>query len=223
MYYFYLIGCIILLVIWFFIFLILKKEYKKEMIVSSLIISIGGFLQIFFVPVYWNPEVLFSFLGFDIESFIFSFSTGGIASSLYQLFFKGKYKFYIEKNYKKYFINRIIIFVPIALIFISIFIPINFMYSIFIIMTIQIVLVSIVRKDLIKDMIFGTISFMIFYNLFCLFFFNIFSGFLNEWSIFNLSGIILLNVPIEETIWAGYFGTFASIIYKYIFWLKRIN
>jgi hypothetical protein len=222
--YYYLIGSLSLLLIWLVIFLLTKKnESKKELLIVSLITSLGGFLEPFFVPEYWNPVVLVRLYGFDIESFIFSFTAGGIAVGLYQLFLNNKYEEYKEKNKIKYYINRFLIIFPIILTIIASFLKINIMYSIFVIITIQIILVAIIRKDLIYDMFLGMISFALFYKIFCLVFINIFDKFLDEWSIFNLSGIIIYNVPIEEIIWAGYFGTFAAIIYKYIFWKIRIK
>jgi hypothetical protein len=52
-----------------------------------------GFLEPVFVPAYWAPPSLFDLASrtrFDIESFIFLFAIGGIASVLYEAILDGK-------------------------------------------------------------------------------------------------------------------------------------
>ena len=80
---------LILFGIWLIIFLLNKKS-RKEMLYVSLFTMLFGFTEPFFVPEYWSPPSLFNLAlntGFDIESFIFAFAVGGIASVLYELKF----------------------------------------------------------------------------------------------------------------------------------------
>src|SRR3990167_3343528 len=90
----WLISSLMLFLAWLIIFIYFKKV-RKEMFFVSLFTTPLGLTEPFFVPEYWNPPSLFnlaSTTGFDIESFIFAFSIGGIAAILYELFFKTKHK-----------------------------------------------------------------------------------------------------------------------------------
>lgn len=75
--------------IWLIIYLA-RNSYRREMLKISLVTMLFGLTEPLFVPEYWNPPALFDLAqktGFDIESFIFSFSIGGIGmywSSLYE-------------------------------------------------------------------------------------------------------------------------------------------
>lgn len=82
MQYIWLIWSLILIVIWLFIYTSLNsKEEKKEMLLVSSLTALTGLAEPIFVPEYWLPPSLFNLAlntGFDIESIIFSFGTGGI-------------------------------------------------------------------------------------------------------------------------------------------------
>src|SRR5262245_42033304 len=63
-------------------------RHRKAMVWASLMTAPLGLTEPLFVPHYWNPPSLFDLArrnGFDIESVIFSFATGGIAAVLYNL------------------------------------------------------------------------------------------------------------------------------------------
>src|SRR3989344_5997076 len=79
--------------IWLVIFLF-RKRLRKEMLLASLFTMLFGFTEPLFVPKYWSPPSLFNLAtntGFDIESFIFAFSIGGIAAVLYEVFTKERH------------------------------------------------------------------------------------------------------------------------------------
>src|SRR3989344_6114295 len=82
-----------LLLIWIIIWLV-KARLRKEMLLVSIFTMALGFTEPLFVPKYWNPPSLFNLAantGFDIESFIFAFSIGGIAAVLYEVFTKERH------------------------------------------------------------------------------------------------------------------------------------
>ena len=57
------------------------------MLAVSAVTSFMGFLEPVFIPAYWTSPSLFDLASktrFDIESFIFLFAIGGIASILYE-------------------------------------------------------------------------------------------------------------------------------------------
>ncbi len=66
----------------------LKIPLRKQMLRMSLFTAPLGLTEPLFVPEYWNPPTLFDLAqmtGFDIESLIFCFSIGGIATVLYEM------------------------------------------------------------------------------------------------------------------------------------------
>ncbi len=63
-------------------------SYRRSMLWASLFTMPFGLTEPIFVPEYWMPPSLFDLAqktGFDIESLIFCFGTGGIGSVLYNL------------------------------------------------------------------------------------------------------------------------------------------
>ena len=90
--YAYLIGSLLLLVVWFGLFLAKPKLRKKMLWVSGLTTTLG-LTEPIFIPKYWAPLTLFDWgrrYHLDIESFIFSFAVGGIASIVYETLTKTK-------------------------------------------------------------------------------------------------------------------------------------
>jgi hypothetical protein len=223
--YLYLYSSIILLFFWFFIYLKLIKN-RKEILFVSIVSLVGAFLEPLFLYEYWTPKVLFDLnlkIGLDIESFIFSFACGGIAVGLYKFFLNSKYIIIkVNKNSCKYYINRLGIFLPVVLM-VGLYygFGIDFIYVVFLALSVQFIFVMLVRFDLIKVMIYGGISFLIFYTIFFKIVIILFPDFLVSWSLEKLSGIFIVGLPIEELVWAFLFGTFAAIFYKYIFYLEE--
>lgn len=119
MQYVWLIWSLILLGLWTIIYL-LKKDFRKIMLPVSLATMLFGFTEPLFVPGYWSPPTLFDLAqksGFDIESFIFSFSIGGIGAILYRILFPvleiGMNL--EEKNHRRHRLHTYILMVPIAI------------------------------------------------------------------------------------------------------------
>jgi hypothetical protein len=68
------------------LFYISKPKLRRQMLWIRFFTMLIGFLQPIFVPRYWNPLSLFNLAAtshFYIESLLFSFGTGGMASILY--------------------------------------------------------------------------------------------------------------------------------------------
>ena len=83
------IWSMIILGLWLAIYLLIK-DFRKIMLPISLLTMLFGFTEPLFVAGYWFPPSLFDLAqktGFDIESFIFSFSIGGIGALLYRILF----------------------------------------------------------------------------------------------------------------------------------------
>jgi hypothetical protein len=217
--YIYLFYSIVMLLLWLVLYKV-RKNLRTEMLFVSLFSVAGGFLEPLFVPEYWNPIVLVRFMELDIESFIFSFALGGIASVLYNLAYSRDYA--TVKKDSLYWVNRILIVLPLFLIaIIHVFTALNFMYVVITVIFIQCILVILLRPDLFYDMTLGGLTFAVFYGLSCFILSYYSIHFFGCWNYQSLVGIFFQDIPIEEFIWAFCFGTCASVIYKYVYNKKR--
>lgn len=222
----FLILSLFLLLIWTAIFAI-RKGLRKEMMLGSLIAMLFGVTEPIFVPEYWMPSTLFDLAaktGFDIESFIFSFAVGGIAIVLYEIFFRVKHKKISIKEINKHRLHAATLFFPIAVFFISAsFININPIYSASIALLFGAVTTLCCRPDLLKKMIWTGAIFAALYFASFLIVTMISPDFVKiTWNFSSISGILILNVPLEELIWAFAFGAFWASLYEHIFWRKLL-
>lgn len=191
------------------------------MLIASLIITPAGLSEVFFVPGYWLPDTIRN-PKLSIEDFIFSFAIGGIIAVIYELFMKGKVKHQRLCNcYNGEFFHGLILGIGIIVIFLTYALfKINFMYAVYIGIVVDVVLIVITRPDLLKKVLYSGLLFGLLYFLF----FSILSfftpSFIKHWNLSNLSGIILLGVPVEEILWAIGAGGLLGPIYEYLLSIK---
>lgn len=192
------------------------------MLTASLIITPAALSEVFFVPGYWLPDTIFN-PKLSIEDFIFTFAVGGIIAVFYELVLGAKH-FKHLKLCNCYRGGGLILLVGVILIFVVHFLfKINFMYALYIGILVNILLIAINRPDLIKKIIFSSLIFGAFYFLFFAVFSRITPGFLNHWNLSELSGVILLGVPLEEIIWAFAAGALIGPIYEFLLGIRLIE
>lgn len=213
--YAYLTGGLLLLVFWLAIFL-KRKDLRKEIIWASLIGLPFGFIEIFFVPHYWYPESLFNFMkqhGFGLEGFLYSFSVAGIASVIYEFFEKRK-TVKIKHN-KKLHLAPFLLFLLVYL-GLQIFFPMKPMLNLSLAFLCGAIFTTILRPDLLKQILFSGLIFGIFYLLLFAFinviFKNLVIQFYNPQIFENFK---IIGVPLEEIIGAFTGGAFWSTLYEY--------
>lgn len=221
----WLIFSLALLGIWLIIFLI-KSLVRKEMLWVSLFTMPLGLTEPIFVPAYWNPPSLFNLAaqtGFDVESLIFSFAIGGIASVLYEAIFKAKHLRMTTKEMhnRRHRFHRLAIISP-ALVFVPLYLSIqmNPIYSVSIAMFVGGIATILCRPDLKRKMVAGGMLFTILYFLFFFSINLVFPTFANAWNFSAISGIQIIGVPLEELMFAFTFGLMWSSIYEHIMWLR---
>jgi len=220
----WLISSLMLFLAWLIIFIYFKKV-RKEMFFVSLFTTPLGLTEPFFVPEYWNPPSLFnlaSTTGFDIESFIFAFSIGGIAAILYELFFKTKHKKIskCEMHSKRHRFHLLALFSPIIVFSILyLFTSFNSIYSAIISLFIGGIAAILCRPDLKNKVLVGGLLFLGLYFIFFLLFNFLFPGWVEQiWNLSVISGILFFGIPIEEILFAFGVGLMWSSIYEHIKW-----
>ncbi len=218
----------LLVVIWGIIYLLLKnKESRKEMLIVSLLTALTGLAEPLFVPVYWNPPSLFDLAhrtGFDIESIIFSFGTGGLAVIIYEWIFRSTHSpVAVAERHQSRHRWHIVALLSTPVIFLMLFFtaPWNVMYSVIVSMTAGGLLTWYCRPDLKIKMLSSAGIFLVIYFFYFLILIAMAPGYVERvWNLSALSGILIWGVPLEELLFAASFGFLWSSIYEHITWRK---
>ncbi|MBI4134491.1 MAG: hypothetical protein HY471_00060 [Candidatus Sungbacteria bacterium] len=224
----YLVGCFILSAIWSVGF-VLRKDLRRPMIWSGLayiIVSTVLFvglrtLAVFGIgqtitPNYWNPKTLFNLAlttgGYGIEDVLFMFFIGGVATFVYELALQRKIK--VVKSYKHH-LRAPLIGVAAALLF-EILFKANWIYALAVFGFAAAASIWIESKNLIGHSLLGGMILAIVYFAAFVLFNQIFPGFIQKaYNFQNISGILILGVPLEELLYAFSFGLAWSPIYEY--------
>lgn len=220
----YLTGGLSLLVLWGILFF-WRKDVRREMIYVSFLFGIIGVLAdpVYFID-WYSPQTLFGIPG--IESLIFGFATGGIASVIYiEVFNKRvrtkKINFDVEQN-----LNSLVLFLMGGIFFFGTFFILGWssFEASFPTLLIPLAIILIKREDLIKE---SMISGLLVTGIAFIFFLVpeiLFPGWItSSWRLENLTGILILKVPLDDLIWFFMVGAFIGPLYEYWQEGKLIN
>ena len=213
----YLIFNLAMGVVWLAFFLV-RKDLRKELLWISSIMTIAGLTERFFVPVYWSPGSVFDLIntiGFGIESFLFAFFASGIAGVSYEVFARR----HLRRGHFKHTHYRMLpVLAFFVVLLIMIFNDLNIhLYSLVIPAALIAVLIGLHRSDLRREILWGGVFFAVIYLLLCLAFTLVFPNYLESiYNLPNLWGIFILDVPLEEVIFAFSIGAMLSPMYEYV-------
>jgi len=212
----YLIGSLIFLFFWCILYFI-RKDLRKTMLLCSFSFAPLAFLcDLYCISWYWNPRTLFN-SDFSIESFISGFAFGGIAAAIYKVAFKMRLRKVKENATRK----QTLIFIAIVVIFafsIGLTLRMTIVHDSIFTAGLGALVIMFFRRDLIKEMILGSILFSVFYFI-VLFTINTFISpdwIARTWNFSFLWGVSFLKIPIEEILWAWSFGLVWAPIYEYV-------
>jgi hypothetical protein len=202
--YAYLIGDAFFLVVWFVLFF-LRPDLRKKMLVMSIFVAPFGFTQFFYFQDYWRPEYYFGMLPgkTGIEDILFCFLVGGVATVIYEEVFGLRWSKRHLKNHQ-YWMLAAGAFGLVGMFIGNIILKFNAMYvSVFLLLVVG-AFMLLVRPDLFADALMSGILFSLLFLIFYISFFNIvFKGIIQSWWLLkNISGVLILGVPIEEVLWA---------------------
>lgn len=220
--YFYFIGVTLLLPVWLFLFM--RKTSRKDMLLVGILMGIVAiiFEHLYAKYDYWQPVYLFS--EFPFEDFYYGFIFGGISAEIgEQLVGKGNS---IRREFPVR-IKLLPIFIVIGFVGFVVCVDVLSLNSItaHIIAPLIVGLVTIFyRIDLLPGMLFSglimtILTFLMFQTLLII---NP-TLFENFWMLENLSGIYILNIPIEEYLFAFLVGFAAGNIYEMLYGYKIVN
>ena len=197
---------------------------RRHMVRVSVATSLLGLTEPIFVPRYWNPPSLFDLAqrtGFDIESFIFCFAIGGIASVFYNVF-AGQEFVSVRATARQAARHR---FHALALM--TPYLSFPFLYALswnpiypgIVALAIGAASTVACRPELGRKTLVGGILFFVLYALFMILLRVFAPGYIEQvWNLPDLSGIIPAGIPLEELAFGFAFGMYWSGLYEHFSW-----
>lgn len=171
------------------------------------------------VPGYWSPDTLFDLArvtgGWSIEDALYMFFTGGIASVLYDILRRSPVPFVESSLWQR---RRAATLIGAAAACGVAFLPgINLMWALITFCGVCAFVIWFERPDLITRSLLGGIFYVIiYYPLMSFFLVYVFpSYFATATNLSNLSGLMLGWLPLEEVLFALFFGFMWSPVYEY--------
>ncbi len=206
--------------IWMVVFAA-KPRLRREMLWVSAFTSLFGLSEPLFVPSYWNPPSLFNLAStthFDIESLVFCFATGGVASVLYEAAFSMEHRKLAREEHveSRWFHLFSLLITPVVFVLLFFLTGLNPIYCAVVAMFAGAASAVACRPDLAKNALLGGLLFI---GLYFVFFFLVnlfFPAFIESWNLAVLSGFLVAGVPLEELMFAFTFGMMWSGVYEHV-------
>lgn len=190
----------------------------------SLATMLFGLTEPLFVPAYWSPPSLFELAqrtGFDIESLIFSFALGGIATVLYDAL-AGRHLVAASvalRNAPQHRHHRAALLSPFVLFIPLYFLPWNPIYPVLICLVVGALASNLCRPELWRKSIVGGLLFFGLYGVFMVGLKWFAPGYIAAvWNLPELLGGLLYGVPVEELLFGFAFGLYWSSVYEHFTW-----
>ena len=211
------------LIPWVVVYL-LFPVHRRTMLWASLFTMPFGLTEPLFVPEYWLPPSLFNLAentGFDIESLIFCFGIGGVGAVFYNLLsgqvpreiVVGERHKPLHRHHYKALVAPFIVF-PLLYFF-----PWNPIYPSIVAMFVGAVANILCRPDLTRKSWIGGLLFLVYYTIFLVALEWSAPGYIERvWNLEALSGITIGFLPIEELLFAIFFGMYWSGMYEHFTW-----
>ena len=198
--------------------------HRKAMLWASAFTTPFGLTEPLFVPEYWSPPTLFDLArrtGFDVESLIFCFGIGGIGAVLYNLV-TGRDSTGVletERSSPHHRLHRWALGTPFLAFPILYLLPWNPIYPAIISLILGAVVTCLCRRDLASKTWVGAALFVGYYTLFLFGLEWTAPGYIERvWNIAALSGLSILQFPIEELLFAAAFGAYWASVYEHFTW-----
>lgn len=201
---------------------------RSRMLIAGVATAPFGLTEPLFVPEYWDPPSLFDLAqrtGFDIESLIFTFSTGGVAVVLYTFLTGNEFapETSASRSMPRHGLHGLALLTPaIAFVLLSAF-GWNPIYPAILAMTAGAAATVLCRPDLLAKTLIGGLLFAAYYAIFMLGLVFTAPGYIEQvWNLPALSGVVLTGIPLEELLFGFAFGLFWSSVYEHLTWSRSL-
>jgi hypothetical protein len=208
--YSYLGYSLIFLAIWI-IFYILRPDLRRRMLIFSLIITpLGPLSEVWFLRDYWRRPTITGY-PISIEDAIFAFAIGGIAYSIYKVFFNMTAIQSQDQPRRAWLVIAFFIITFLPLFLLTDLYHINSIFSSALSLFLIAVLTWILRPDLLKSSIVSGLMIVVLFFLVYKAMQVIFPGAIEYWCMgCNPLGIRLSCINIEELLWDFMWGLAGS-------------
>lgn len=210
----YFIGSLIFGIIWI-IFFLMRPDLRREMLSLSIIAGVfGPVSEHFYLSDYWQPEYLFS-ANLRIEDFVAGFFLGGISAVGYEVLWRKRHKCACDVR-TTWMLPVIALFGLFLMIFLFHVVGWNSIYaSIFSFAVVAVAMLAL-RPSLIPVALGSGLVLAVVMFVFYLIYQRMYPGIIEHWwRLENISGILLLGVPIEELLWGFSWGLIGGSIYEF--------
>lgn len=207
--------------------LLARPASRHKMLVVSAWTSMLGLTEPVFVPRYWMPPTLFHLAqrtGFDLESLLFSFAAGGLASTLYDALM-GRLTVPMSltaRHARRHRLHRWALGAPLP-VFVALYAltPLNPIYVAHAALAAGGVAALACRPDLLRRMIVGALVFLALYFVYFVSLVSVHPAYVRRvWNLPALSGVLIAGVPLEELLFAALLGWLWSGLYEHWGWLQ---
>ena len=225
--YAYLEWSLILVGIWALVYA-LRRPVRRKLWVVSLSTTLLGLTEPLFVPAYWTPPTAFNLAtrtGFDLESLLFAFAAGGLASTLYDVLVGAPAELIPtrERHVARHRWHRWALLSP-PLVFIALdgLTRLNPIYSAILALLAGGTAALICRPDLGRRMALGAGVFLTLYFVYFESLAVAYPGYVRAvWNLPALSGVLIIGVPLEELLFAAALGWLWSGAYEHLTWTRE--
>lgn len=212
--YFYLWGVLLIVPIWLYIF-ISRRRSRQEMVYMGLLFGLAAAViaRVYALSDYWNPPYLFG-SAFNVEDFLYGFFYGGIATELYEAIISREDS--DRKSAKHYWLLALLFLVTLLsfIVLVDIF-HFNSILAHIVPPIVAGVCTAMLRQDLIGKAVLSGFALVIFTTAWYSVLLWIFPHAIEQsWRLENLSGVLLLDIPLEEYIFAFSLGFGGSFFYE---------
>ncbi|OGK20656.1 hypothetical protein A3C23_05685 [Candidatus Roizmanbacteria bacterium RIFCSPHIGHO2_02_FULL_37_13b] len=221
----YLIGTLVAFFPIWLIFFLWRKDLRREIIVTGIFGAIlAPVSEILSFRDYWRPPIMLQ-LPFNtggIEDILFGFIIAGIAATFYEICL-GKHFSRVRNRIHHWILITVISFFILlpSMVIINLGFNINSVYALIVILASWSLIVLFYRHDLLRDALLSAIFFGIFYFLAFLIILEMYPQAVSRfWLLENLSGILLLGIPIEELLFAFFTGLAVGPFYEFMCGLR---
>lgn len=199
-------------------------QHRRPMLWASLFTTPFGLTEPLFVPEYWDPPSLFALAqrtGFDIESLIFCFGIGGVGAVLFNVIAQRRPQAVSEeqRHGQRHRFHRLALASPFLIFPVLYFLPWNPIYPSIVAMIVGAVATVLCRPDLKVATLAGAAVFLAYYVVFLVGLEVTAPNYIERvWNLDALTGVRLLGLPLEELLFAAFFGAYWAGVYEHFTW-----
>jgi hypothetical protein len=212
--YAYLVGSLLLCLAWLVVFVAASRSGRQRMLLYGFVFGLIGLTTAYlFTGDWWQPGTILGYR-WSLEDALFGFANGGLAAVLPMLIFKEKSGLTGSMPWWKAGLPWLVvagITTPMFLVFGWSSFAANCLG-----LSAALIAVWLIRKDLIlPSLISGSLLTLISLPVYLLVI-KLSPGWVEDaWLMNNLSGILVLGIPIEDLVWYFLAGAFISVIHPY--------